>query len=426
VYLVPERGVPTLSVEAWIEGGEGHLPKEKRGLAKLTAALLRDGGIEGMDARALDARLDALAATIEVDAGTDGLHAALWTLSKNADEALRLFAGVLLRPTFAEERIRRAKDDLRDEIAHRDDEPDAQLDQKVRELVYGDGPLSWRETAATVDALTRDEIAAWHRAAYRPNGAVFAVAGDFDREAMQKRLETLFGEWKPGPLPFDPPAVARARRPGVFLLDRPLNQGFVEVATQGVEMGHRDEVALSVMNYILGGGGFTSRITGRVRNAEGLAYSAGSYARPGRGRPGTVALYFQSAAESTAYALKLCFEEARRFREEGATADELARAKAAIRDAFPERFATARSAAAALAQAEFDGRPPDWYDGFRAKVEAVTLADVGRVAKEHLRLEEMSVVVVGPRAVVAARDEAHAAGLAEHAKEGRIEMLTPE
>jgi len=423
IYFVAERSVPTISVEAWFTAGEVYLSKEKRGLAKLAGELMRTGGVEGLDARALDRRLDALASSIDVEIGAEEGHASLWTLSKNADETLALFAKVLRAPSFSEDRIRRAKDELKDEIEHRDDEPDAVLSQKVRETIFGDGAFSWRETVETVDAITQDELKDFHRAALVPNNLILAVSGDFDRAAMTKRLEALFGDWKAMPVPFQAPVTEQRARPGVFLLDRPVNQGFVEIVLKGPQQGHADEIPLQVMNFILGGGSFTSRITAHVRNDHGLAYSAGSFLRLGDVTPGTLGAYFQSKAESTAFATKLCMDDIALIRKELVGPDELARAKASFKDRFPERFATAAGAAGALAKSEHDNRPPDWFATFRAKVDAVTDEDVLRVARAHLVPENLSVVVVGPKDVVLAKDEKNAASLASYAKGGAVEEL---
>jgi len=431
VYLVPDRSVPAIQVQAWIDAGEVDLEKEKRGLAKLCGKLMRTGGVEGLDARALDARLDAIAADIKVDIGLEGGRASLWTLSKHADEALDLFARVLAKPVFAEDRIRRAKDELKQEIAHRDDDPGDHLDRIVARIVYGEKhPLALRETAATVDAITRDDLVAFHadrvnttsfRGVVPAAKCILAVSGDFEREAMVARLQKLFPgkppgqRWGKGSLTREGGSDDDDPRPPVFVVDRDINQGFVEIARKGISVGSEDEIPLQVMNFILGGGSFTSRITQRVRTDEGLAYSAGSYVRPARYHDGKldglIGVYFQSKAESTAFAAKICLDEMRRIGAEKVKPEELERAKRSLIDRFPDRFATPHDAAAALAQAEFDGRPEDYLATYRAKVEAVTADDVQRVAKHWFDPTQFSVVVVGPKAEVLARDEAHQAAL---------------
>lgn len=428
VYLVPDKSVPAIQVQVWIDAGEVDVPKEKRGLAKLCGKLLRTGGVEGLDARALDARLDAMAADIKVDIGMEVGRASLWTLSQHADEALDLFGRVLTKPAFAEDRIRRAKDELKQEIAHRDDDPGDHLDRIVARIVYGaEHPLALRETAATVDALTREDLVAYHKRALTWRSLIVAVSGDFDREATIAHLEKLFppqpgSRWGKGPVTREggSDAFDDDPRPPIFVVDRDINQGFVEIARQGIHVGDTDEIPLQVMNFILGGGSFTSRITQRVRTDEGLAYSAGSYVRPGSQRAnrdekvlhrGLIGVYFQSKAESTAFAAKICLEEMKRIGAEKVKPEELERAKRSLIDRFPDRFSTPHDAAAALAQAEFDGRPEDFLATYRAMVEAVTAEDVQRVAKEWFDPSEFEIVVIGPAKTVCARDEDHKAAL---------------
>jgi predicted Zn-dependent peptidase len=411
-YLVADRSVPVLHAELRLRAGELWLPKNKRGLAKLAGRLLRDGGSGELDAAALDRRLDAIAAEIATEIGRDAGTATLWTLSRHAGEALALFADVTLRPRFDGSRIRRAKQDLEEEVEHRDDDPQALLSRRFDEAVYGDHPAAWRETKESIEEATRDDLAAWTRRWLRPERAVLSIAGDFDRSAMEKTLRDLFGGWRGEGAAPDLRVPPPKKQPGALVLvEKGTNQGFVQMGHATVAPDHPDWYALTVMDYILGDGSFTSRVTSRVRNDEGLAYSAGSYFSPEKYYPGTIGLYFQSKAESVAFAAKICVEEARRLREAPVREDELARAKDALRLSLPERFATAARAADALAENEFLGRPLDWYARYGERIAAVTADDVRRVAREHLRPDDFVVVAVGPTSAMSARDERHGCAL---------------
>jgi zinc protease len=320
---------------------------------------------------------------------------------------------VLRRPRFDGDRIRRAKDDLKEEVAHRDDDPESLLERRFAEVIYGDHPVAWVETAATIDAVTRDELVAYHRRFVRPETLILSVSGDFDRPAMEKRLVALFGDWQGEGAPPDLAVapIAGKAAPGVRVFEKDVNQGYVQMGHTTVPLDHPDYHALRVLDFILGGGSFTSRVTSRVRNDEGLAYSAGSYFSPEKLYPGTIGLYFQSKVETVAFAAKICLEEARRIRAEPVSPEELARAKQSLIDRFPDQFATAEQTAGALAENELLGRPQDWFAKFRERIAAVTAADVQRVAKEHLRPEDLVIVVVGPEAKVKAKDEKHGCSL---------------
>lgn len=425
LYIVPDKAAPALRVEAFIESREVFIPKEKRGLSHLTGELMRSGGIEGLDARALDAELDRRAIDIEASFDLERGHVTLWTLPGEAERGLELFAGVMRRPVFADDRIRRAKDELKEEIAHRDDEPHNVLDHEVAKRIYGeDHPLALRESAASVDAVTREDIAGYHKLRIHAGNTILAVSGPFERDALKAMIEKRFGDWsasKDEQVALAPPA---APRPGVFVLDRPdMNQGFVEIVQAGIKLGDKDEIPLKVMNYILGGGSFTSYITKRVRNDEGLAYSAGSYVHPKARWPGLVAAYFQSKAESTAFAAKLCVECIETVQKKDVPEGEIQRAKDALLGRFPEQFTTAHETARILAENELDGRPSDWLATWRARVAAVGAADIRRVATERLALDRMATVVVGPAKVVLAEDEKNKASVA---RLGKVEMLKEE
>lgn len=411
-YLVPDRSVPSLEVKARIRAGEVWVPKEKRGLAKLVGRLLREGGAGENDTRTLDAKLDRIAAEIETEIGRTRGEATLWTLSAHAGEALALFADVLRRPRFSGDRIRRAKGDLCDEIAHRDDDPADLLERRLADALYGDHPAAWIEWEETIERIARDDLVEFHARWVRPEHVVLSVAGDFERAAMEKKLLALFGDWKgEGAPPGRALPPVRARGPGgaLTLVDKDVSQGFVEMAHLTVPLDHPDVFALEVLDFVLGGGSFTSRVTARIRNDEGLAYSAGSHFSPERDIPGTIGLYFQSKAESVAFAAKICMEEVARIREQLVAAGELARAKDSLIRSLPARFATARAAAAALAENEFLGRGEDWFETYPARIAAVTAEDVRRAARAHLRPADFAIVIVGPIETIRARDEKNGA-----------------
>jgi zinc protease len=195
-YLVPDRAIPTLHVEVRIKAGEVFVGKEKRGLAKLVGTLMRDGGAGKLDSRQVDQALDRIAAEMSCSLGADHGEATLWTLSSHQDEALALLVDALRRPAFDADRIRRAKDDLKDDVAHRDDDPQSLLGRKFADAIYGDHPVAWIETEKTIDSITRDDIVAFWKRAVRPETLIISVAGDFDRKEMEKKLAALFGDWK--------------------------------------------------------------------------------------------------------------------------------------------------------------------------------------------------------------------------------------
>jgi zinc protease len=190
-----------------------------------------------------------------------------------------------------------------------------------------------------------------------------------------------------------------------------------------VRRDHPDVYALEVMNEILGGSGFTSRITKTVRSNEGLAYSAGSGLSPGVFFPGRFRAAFQSKSRSVPYATALVMEEIRRIREGEATAEELDTIKNSLVQSFPSSFASKAQSMAIFASDEYTGRDPSYWATYRDRIRAVTAADVQRVAREHLVPEKMVVLVVGRQAEIDLGDEKHEATLAGLAPGGKVVTL---
>jgi predicted Zn-dependent peptidase len=267
-------------------------------------------------------------------------------------------------------------------------------------LAYGeDFFLNRHITAPSLESITREDLMAFHRRWVHPANFILAVSGDFDREEMKRKLEALLANW-----PFSgekaprPPAEYRMAAPGIYLTEKDVNQGRVQILLPGVRRGDPDLIASQVMNHILGGGGFTSRIMNRVRSDEGLAYSAGTRLSPGVYYNGLFQAGFQTKSRTVAYATSIVLEEMRRMTSELVSEQELETAKRAFIDTFPRQFATKAQIAGALADEELTGRyatDPDWFEKFRARVAAVTREDVRRVAQRLLQPERAVILVVG-------------------------------
>jgi zinc protease len=397
-YLVEDHDLPLVNVSTLVRTGSYLDPAGKEGLASLTGSQLRIGGTTSKSAEEFDEAADFLAAQITSFVGGTQGNATANLLAKDVDAGLALYFDMLRNPRFQEDRIKLAKSQLLQNMERRNDSTTAIEGREWSRLMYGPDHFSTRETTkASVDSITREDMLAFHQKYYQPGGFIFAISGDFDTKAMLSKLETAMKGW-----PVSKEAVPEVPKPtavpvaGIYTVNKAdVNQGRVSIGHIGIMRDTPDSYAVEVMNDILGGGGFTSRITSRVRSDEGLAYSAGSNFGMGTYYPGSFRAAFQSKNPTTSQAIDIILEEVNRVRTTPVTAGELETAKNSIVEFFPRIFATAAQVAGTFAADEYTKRRPDYWATYRDRIRAVTVADVQRVAEKYLQPDKMVILVVG-------------------------------
>jgi predicted Zn-dependent peptidase len=424
VYIAEDRALPLGNIALTVRVGSWLDPEGKEGLAAFTGSQMRRGGTKSLSAEELDEKLDFLAAQVGSGIGPTSGSATLNCLSDNLDEALRVLVEMLREPRFQEDRLALAKEQALQEMKKRNDDS---ADIEAREwgvLLYGEGFFTNRfTTEASVKGITRDDLLSFHRRHFHPANMIAAVSGSFSRVEMIRKLEAAFAGW-PSPKGGVPPVPATIgpAAPGLYRVEKDVNQGRVSIGLPTVKRDHPDVYALEVMNEILGGSA-TSRIMKTVRSNEGLAYSAGSGFSFGVWYPGRFRAFFQSKSRSVPYATSLVLDEIQKLREGGVTAEELDTIKNSLVQTFPSNFASKAQSMAIFASDEYTKRDPSYWKTYRDRIRAVTAADVQRVAREHLVPEKMVVLVVGKQAEIDLGDEKHPLKLAELAPGGKVTAL---
>ncbi len=397
-YLVEDHDLPLINVSVLVRVGSYLDPPGKEGLAALTGSQMRAGGAGSRTAEEFDEAADFLAAQISSSIGSTQGTASLNCLAKDIDEALDLFFDMLRSPRFQEDRLALAKSQILQEMHRRNDSTAAIESREWGRLIYGPDHFTNRySTKASIEAITRDDLVSFHRRYYHPGAFIFAVSGDFKTAEMKARLDARLRGWEivRDPLP-EIPRPTHSPTPGVYAVHKAdVNQGRVSIGHLGAMRDIPDYYALSIMNDILGGGGFTSRIMARVRSDEGLAYSAGSNFGFGVYYPGTFRCFFQSKSATVAQAIEIVLQEINRLRTTLVSADELETAKNYAIETFPRFFSTAAQIAGTFAQDEFTRRPADFWQTYRDRIRAVTADDVRRVAEKYLHPDQLVILVVG-------------------------------
>ena len=399
-YLAEDHQLPLVTVSVTVKTGEYLEPEELAGLASMTGSQMRSGGTTSLSAREFDEETAFLATNIGTSIGMTSGGGSLDCLKSNLDRSLELFFAVLKNPGFDEQRFQISKAAALQAMERRNDDTGGIVDREFRRLLRGDDFFSTRQTTkASLEAITIEGMRAFQQRYFHPSSLIFAVAGDFKTDEMVKRLNAaLASGWpaKQKPNVPDVPKPSHQPKPGVYMVNKAdNNQSQVRIGHLGIDRSNPDHIAVSVMNYILGGGGFSSRIMSRVRSDEGLAYSAGSQFPPGTYYPGTFTAYFQSQNPRCAQAATLVIEEIERVRQEKVSEDNLTMAKNYMTEIFPRYFATAGQIAGTFAGDEYSGQEKDYWEKYRDRVAAVSSDDVLRVAKTYLQPDKLVILGVG-------------------------------
>ena len=397
-FVVEDHELPLVSVSVTVRTGSYLDPPDRVGLASLTGSQMRAGGTSTMSAADLDDEAAFLAAQIGSRIGGTSGAANLNCLTKDLDACLDLFFDMLRHPGFDEDRLALAKSQAIQQMERRNDSTGSIEGREWSRLMRGDTHFSTRpRTRATVEAITRDDLVAFHRRYYYPGNFVFAVSGDVDTTAILAELERRMAGWAAGTDPVPPvPAPDFTPRPGLYLVDKPdVNQGRVTIGHLGTTRDDPERYKLLVMNDILGGGGFSARLLTRIRSDEGLAYSASSSFGVGIYYPGVFQAGFQSRSETVARATAIVFEEIERIRREPVEAEELRNSIAYFVETFSRSFSSAASTAGLFASDEYTGRDPAYLTAYRDNIASVTAEDVLDVAQRYLDPDGLAILVVG-------------------------------
>ena len=399
IFLVENHELPLVHASAVIRVGSRWEPAGKAGLASLTATVMRTGGSKTLSGDALDKELDGLGATVELSASSTSGNAGVFALKKDADRALTILADLLQNPAFPEEKIELEKLDMRDTISRRNDEPMGIAGRERRRLLYGkDSPYARQVEYATLDAIRRDDLVAFHKAFYQPENVILGVWGDFNPAEMKARIEKIYGAWPRGGPPQPPvPAAdfAAAPKPGIYFIKKEdVNQSTISVSMRGGKFNDPDYHAMVVMNEVLGGG-FGSRITDEVRTRRGLAYFAGSGYSPAYDYEGAWAAQAGTKSESTIEAVQIIQSEIARIRQSEITDEELQRAKDTILKGEAFDYDSTGKIVNRLMTYEYYGYPSDFLQRFRAGIEKVAKADVLQAAQKRLQPGQFLVLVLG-------------------------------
>jgi predicted Zn-dependent peptidase len=397
LYLLEDNELPIISGTVRVRTGNLFDPADKVGLASITGTVMRSGGTKSKTGDQLDEQLENIAASVESDIGESNGSVSFSTLKENSDEVLGIFKDILTQPEFRQEKIDLAKSEMRSGIARRNDDAHGVAEREFADIVYGkDTPYGWQIEYATLDRIARADIVAYYRRYFFPANMLMAVWGDFSTAEMQAKLTRLFGDWnyeQPKVPPFPP--VREKAEPGIYLAKKDdVTQTFFIEGHLGGQLNDKDFPALDVMGDILGGG-FQSRLMQRVRTQLGLAYEISADWGANYDHPGLFEIAGSTKSASTADTLKAIQEQVERIRSAEVSSDELETARQSALNGLVFAFDTKTKTLSRMLNYEYYGYPKDYIDRFQKGLEAVTRADVLRVARERVHPADLTIVAVG-------------------------------
>ena len=396
VHMLADRELPLLNVAVMIKAGSIWEPSDKAGLASLTGATMRAGGTKSRPPEKLDETLEFLAASVETGIGAESGTVSLSVLSKDTGLGLEILADVLRNPGFDQGRFELAKRRMIDGIHRQNDNPTGIGMRELVKLVYEDSVYGRVAELETVESISRDDVIAFHGKYFTPASVMIGATGDFDEKELIAKLEKLFGDWR-GETPDYPEVkpVAANFEGGVWIAEKSLPQSVIRM---GHLVGLRtdpDYHAMRVMDDILGGGGFTSRLMKSVRVDRGLAYSVWSYGLAGRWELGRFMAGAETKASSTAEVVGIMLDEFARIRTEPVSNKELYEAKKSIVNSFIFLFDRPSKVLNQRMIVDYYDLSDDYLESYRDKVMAVSADDVMKVANRRLRPDGLKIIVVG-------------------------------
>jgi len=397
VLLLEKHAVPLVQVNLVIKAGALMDPDGKAGLASMTASMLTEGAGSRNSLEFADA-VDFLGADISASSGFSIMGISLHTPLAKLDSSLLLLADVARRPRFPADELERMRKESLTALLQWRDEPRMLASVLFNRTLYGEHPYGRPTggTAATLRAMTADDLRKFHGGYIVPGNTTIIVVGDVTGDAMVPKLESAFGDWKGEPAqPPAVPAIGQVREKSLLFVDKPgAAQSVIQIGRVGVPRLTDDYYAIVVMNTILGGS-FTSRLNMNLREKHGYTYGAGSRFdfRP---LPGP---FVASASVQTAVTDKSLVEFVKELKGilDPVPAPDVERAKNYVALGFPGDFQSVSQIAAKIEELVIYGLPDDYFNKYIDRILAVTPSDVERVAKKYIDLNNIAFVVVGDR-----------------------------
>jgi len=404
--IVSERPrLPTIHLQVLVRAGSVLDLPHQSGLANLVAELLPQGSTQ-RDAVQISREIETVGGSLSSSAEADYSALSLSILRKDLPLGLSILSDILLNPGFTPREMERKVSELKARFKRMEEDPRQVARWTFAKKLFGSHPYAPPPEGSpdTLSTLTREDILQFFQSAYRANNACLVMVGQITLEEGERMIEEYFKAWQPGPVPSvepaQPPALAK---PVIEKIDRPITQANIIWGHLGIARDNPDYYALQVMNYILGGGGFVSRLVDTIRDNLGLTYGIVSFF-DARKYPGAFSIALETKNKNANQALEEIQKELKTFLEKGVSATELAEAKAYLTGSFPLRMDTNAKLVRLLSAMELYGLGMDFPEKYSQRINQVTAEEVLRMARTYLHPDKFLLVVVGDQKEIKLKD----------------------
>lgn len=391
LYFLEDHELPLVTINALIKTGTMDDPDGLAGVAELTAYLMKTGGTQKLSSTEIDNQFDLLAASPSISVALDSAQISFSLLKTDLDQGLDLLSQVLIAPAFEETKFKLAKGLKEEELRRLKDDPQRLAFRELNRLIYRDNPRGRLASVESLKKITREDLVKFHGQYFQPQNIMFAVTGDITQEEAISKVQKYFGNWQSNGSSATQP-VAPNLQTGFFFINKDISQSTIVTGQLSPAKNSPDFYPFNVLDFIIGSGGFPSRIFTAVRNNEGLAYSAGSFYRP-RSDYGVFGIYAFTKTESTFQTLSLINSVLTNVQNHTITATELDWAKKSINNGFIFSFTSPEQIAWQQMKMEYDHLPADFLTTYRQKIANIQLADLNKVAGKYLVKNRVTLIL---------------------------------
>lgn len=392
-YFLEDREIPVINIVIMFK--TTYPDEAETGLNGLAGWAMRNGGSAGFSKETMDDELEFVGASIETSAGgVTGTISANF-LTKDTGMVIEMLTDLIVNPAFEEDKIELRKKSMIESIRRKADDPWALGRREYAKIIYKNHPAGREATVETVSGLTREDAIEFHRKYVRPNNAVIGITGDIAKDEALEMLAALSAGWEAGGEEPAVPPMEFELEPSVNYIYKDVNQAYIFAGHMGLNSANVDRPLVAIMNYILGGGSFTSWITQRIRSDEGLAYSARSSYRDSPWGYGLFTGSCQTRSDAAMRALVLLIEQIEKMNTEGPSPEEVNNAKDAIVNQQVFEYESSARIVNRMVWFDITGQPLDTLERELAIYQMAGLDDVRRAGNEYLHPGNLTILVVG-------------------------------